>query len=228
MSTPEFINSDEFYTPREHDVRMSGGFDSLYSESSERSTRKSAVTAPIAEDDPLPGAYWETPAAAEPLPEIIAVNELVSEAHAELAEAKAQGEEYSVADASREEVIAMLHAVTSTYGEEVAKSAGTDPKKLGIARVQLNDALTEKMKHPDGVGEGEEVVDSATFILTAVSLARMRQETSDSAEKILAEEALGSLRDAGDLERIKHQEEIGHHTGEIAIAAIMGYEQVAV
>ncbi len=224
MPHPENIDLEQFQR-RDHDVLLKNGYDSLFAESSERTARKTVASAVVDSTDPHPGAYWETAAAAVPLPELTAASAIVSEAHTVLAEARSRHEDYSLRDASHEEIIAMMHAVSGKYGEEVATSTGTDPKKLEIARVQLVDALKQKMQQPDRA-DYHEAVDSATFVLTAVALARMRQETMDSVEKVLATDALGSLREAGDLELIKHQEKVGYHTGEIAVAAIMGYEPV--
>lgn len=213
MPRLETIDSEQF-TARNHPVTMPhGGWSSLYASTE----RKPRVGAPVPEKVVFERRPDEFPS------EIVAAQEVARQAHAALAEAKSQHEDYKLQDASPEAMIAMTHAINS-YGPLFAEQSGTDPIKVDMARVQLTDAMGERIqgRRPEDVS-----VDSATFMLTAISLAMLRQSTDDSAEKAVADTALDSLRKAGGLERIKLQEALGPHTGELAVAAILEHEFAA-
>lgn len=212
MSNLELINN-EYFPARKHVVTLENGIDSLFAASNERNPKVMERPAPL--DDVLVELPKELPM------ELLAVQEAVGEAHAALVAAKAQNDDYSLEEATWEQVSAMTHAVTS-YGPAIAEETGTNPKKIEIARLQLSDVMGEKFgafRQPVG-----EAVDAATFVITAISLAKMRVESEDEAQKIVAGDALDSLRLAGDLERIKQQDLIGPHTGEIAVAAILEHQ----
>jgi hypothetical protein len=153
--------------------------------------------------------------------EIVAAQATAEEAHAALAEAQKSQKAYSLEDTTWEQVSTMTHAVAS-YGSTLTSESGTDPKKIEIARVQLSDVMGEKFgAYRQRKGE---VVDPPTLGIAAIALAKMRESTGDEAEKTLAEATLRSLRQVGDLERIKQEEALGPHTGELAVAAILEYE----
>jgi hypothetical protein len=160
--------------------------------------------------------------------ELVTAVEVSAEAHAALAEAQAHSEAYSLKSATWEEVSTMTHAVAG-YGALIAEQAGTDSKKIELARVQLSDVMGDKINKISKADTQQ--VDPATFVLTALSLQRMQKITEDKAEQVVAGTALDSLRNSlpqfDEQEHFRLQDALGPHTGELAVAAILSHEHAS-
>lgn len=117
-----------------------------------------------------------------------------------------------IGDTTTENLFTMWRAVEH-YGQEVIKEQGIDKTKLDAARLQLTETTTNGF------------VDGPSFIITALSLARMRHTDKDSIERKAAVLALDSLEKSPDeLDKIQQRNELGPHTGELAVQAIMEQE----
>jgi hypothetical protein len=209
----------EVFPVREHDTDLSGGWNSLFA-ATDPKPRPRFSQETVSMDSPYRSSeYWRDDHSVAP--QDVAFQGLLKAAHRALAEAKERGETYSLEHATSEDMISMSRAV-GIYGLTLAEESATMPEKVSFALVQLRDATAEKQElNPDSAALQ---VDTATFILTAASLAKMREASQSANNAVLAGAALNSLRDAGDLELVRHQEEVGQHTGEIALAAILEYQ----
>lgn len=146
------------------------------------------------------------------------------EVHDLLAEVISQNEQYTLTSASIEDVFTMSRAVASV-GNQVAESRQVEQSKVAHSLTQLAGVAAYMGKDPRAWKT--EAVDAPTYILTALSLKRVQEAIDDreDPEYKAAGYALEALRNVPEsLDRIRKEETLGPHTGEIAVAAVMNYQ----
>lgn len=134
-------------------------------------------------------------------------------------EAIARGEAFSLAKASNEELITMMRAV-AIEGAGVSKEHGIDPNKLTLAEFQLSDALGHKLEVSTAK---QAAIDEPTYIIASLALAKLRNSADVASEQEATSFALGAMEDPEYLEQVEHATSLGHHTGELAVQAIVEY-----
>lgn len=142
------------------------------------------------------------------------------DARESLDEAVARNEHYTIAaSATGEDLLTMSRAIAK-QGEAVAAEHRLDNAKIDQSSNQLKAVIAYKLGDDRQIQS--ESVDSATYIVTALSLARTAENAADEAEKKAALLALDALRDVPEsLESVQKTQVLGQHTGEIAVAAVL-------
>jgi hypothetical protein len=120
------------------------------------------------------------------------------------------------------DTLATMNRSIADFGKELAgNSQDITDDTIEIARIQMTEALG---------AASLKAIDDPTFVVATLSLARMAEKAKAPGEKGAASLALASLNKEelrADLERIRQEEELGPHTGELAVQAIIDHELIS-
>jgi hypothetical protein len=195
----------------------------LYAESNER--HPAIVPTKVELDRGIKmGEYWRQ-AKDAPMPDAEASQLKLDRAAKQLLdEALARNEHYTIADsATVEDLFTMIRAVEG-YGASIAAEHDIDTEKVTVSSNQLKMVVAHDLNNSRY--HQAKAVDAATYIITSLSLARAAELALEDADKKSAMIAMEALRDVPEsLDTLQTTDVLGHHTGEIAVAAVLEYSK---
>ena len=213
-------NSPEAHTPDATMLDMEA-VKPLFAESDKRHPK--AVPTKITQDPSIKiGEYWRK-AKDTPLPEAEA-KQIANDRKANqiLEEALSRDEHYTISDsATVEDLFTMIRAVEG-YGSSIAVDHDIDNEKVTISSNQLKMVAAFELNNERY--HQAKAIDAATYIITSLSLARAADLATEDADRQSALIAMEALRDVPEsLDSLEKTDVLGHHTGEIAVAAVLEY-----